>query len=84
MKTHEEIFMAAVRGIPTHHVTKALSALTPGINWMKCSKTHMAESYANALRSERPVYPSLKRVDVHMLARMANARAKKQRNWETA
>ena len=79
--TPSPLFMAALRGIPVHHVTAALTSLTPGINWMRCSKTHMAECYDNACTSPRPVYPRLANISLDQLARRARARAARDRNW---
>lgn len=71
-------FMAAVRGIPAHHVTKAMTALTPGVNWMYCSKRHIAENLDDS------IYPACARVDIERLARMARARANHEHHWEKA
>lgn len=43
-KTHGDRFAAAVRGIPGHHVTKAMNQLTPGHLWDGSSKTRMARA----------------------------------------
>lgn len=68
-------FMSLVRGVPAHHVTKAMTALTPGVDWMYCSKRHIAENLDDS------IYPVCKRIDIERLARMARARANKDANW---
>lgn len=55
-------FMDKFRGVPTHHVTEAFSACTPGIIWSKCSKAHMAEAWAN------PKRPMMQTITLDMIA----------------
>lgn len=70
-------FMAAVRGIPTHHVTQALRHMTR-IDWSGCSKSDMADDMDGS------IYPVCSRVDIHQLSRMALARAQGNVNWRDA
>lgn len=42
---HTAEFLAAVKPFPAPVVAKAMTNITLGINWAKCSKSHMAESY---------------------------------------
>lgn len=84
--TTEAAFMAAVRGIPTHHVTKALSSMTPGINWTRCSKKSMADAYATSNDSAKPRWLGhyqLRNLDLERLARRAKARAERDPDWRT-
>jgi len=77
--TKGEQFLAAVRGIPNHHVTKALGSLTPGTDWAGCSKSHMARALDDA---ERGNYrPRLATIDLALLARRARARADGDQYW---
>lgn len=76
-------FMAAVRGIQTHHVIAAMNTLTPGINWMRCTKGHMAECFDKA-DGARATYPGLRGLDLDTLARRATARAAGQSDWRQA
>jgi hypothetical protein len=66
-------FRAAVKNIPTYDVALALRVLTPGTDWRGCNKTEMAEAYAVDKRHHE--------LDLQRLARMANARAAKARDW---
>ncbi len=87
MSRHAADFMAAVRGIQTHHVVAAMNTLTPGTNWMRCSKSHMAEQFEIANNpGSRPWsgYPGLRSVDLEVLARRAKARAAGQYDWYKA
>lgn len=45
---HAAAFMAAVKGIPVHFVTKALRDFTTGTDWTRCPKTYIARCYADA------------------------------------
>jgi beta-xylosidase len=42
-----EMFMAEFRGVPAPIIWKALNTLTSGVNWNKCTKKHLAESWAD-------------------------------------
>jgi hypothetical protein len=77
--TTKQAFMAAVRGIDTHHVVKALNSLTPGTNWAKCSKGLMSDEYRMAFGPYGS--PRLKRIDLEQLKRRAQARADGNRDW---
>lgn len=74
-------FMAAVRGIPAHHVTKALNCFTWGVDWSKCSKRHMAEEYELAHVPNGRGRASLRTLDLNHLARMAKARQQGDPYW---
>lgn len=39
-------FLAAMKGIPTHHVAYAMGQATPGVVWKGCTKARLAEAYA--------------------------------------
>lgn len=73
-------FLYYVRGIPGHCVTAALTEMTPGINWSKCSKTLMAEQYALVMSDDprRSVlgHTSLGKINLTDLANRARARMK--------
>ena len=46
---HMDEFMAATKGFTAHEVAVQVQELfTPGINWRRCGKRHMAEEYANS------------------------------------
>ena len=75
-------FMAAVRGIPAHHVTKALNRQMSGIDWSRCSKGLMAQEYENAhTKEERAYKPEMKRIDLGLLNKQATARMNGEYNW---
>ena len=38
----QEQFMAYFRGVPASKLWKALNKLTPGIDWSRCPKEHLA------------------------------------------
>lgn len=46
IETRTKLFMAAVKGLTASSVAQALNLQTPGINWMGCSKGHMADAFA--------------------------------------
>lgn len=72
MTTPKEDFMAAMRGLPGHHVTAALNTYHRGVNWTKCSKGHIAECYENAaMLGERAPFRWLAFVDLQELAKKA-------------
>lgn len=49
MKTdHKAAFLAAVKGVPNHVVTRVLNEFTPGTSWTRCGKEHIAECYEKA------------------------------------
>lgn len=68
-------FLAAVRGIPTHHVAMALNEFTFGLTWAKCSKKYMAKEF------DRLSHKNLQRVELAHLAVMARARADGFSHW---
>ncbi len=41
-------FMRATKGVPDYSVAIALSSLTPGRDWRKCMRGHMAAEWAKA------------------------------------
>jgi hypothetical protein len=66
---HYDAFMTAVRGIPAHTVARNLNAHTPGVNWHRCSKSHIAECYAHAMtKSIYAHWPTLKHLDLNDFA----------------
>jgi hypothetical protein len=74
-------FLAAVRGIPAHHVTKALNTYTPGINWARCTKQLMAEQIDYALHGKYG-HKILLTIDLQQLARRARARMHAETRWQ--
>jgi hypothetical protein len=83
--TNREAFLAAVRGIPNHHLTQALNQLTPGIDWRGSSRARMAESYDNS-NNDDPLVRSrghnrMKSLDLETLAMLARARADGYALW---
>jgi len=74
-------FLAAVRGIPTHHVAKALCTFTSGIDWTGSSKQRLAERFDDAFTRSNSSYPALARVDLGKLAKLARARAEGFDYW---
>jgi ribosomal protein L44E len=61
-----DAFMAACKGYTAHQVSIAMNKQTPGINWRKCSKGHMADSYAAA--GQYIVHASAKKISLKQLA----------------
>lgn len=67
-------FMARTRGVPAWTVAKALSRLTPGIDWRRCSRGRMADEWAAARATAEvggsvlSIYASLKYVTLDALA----------------
>lgn len=57
-------FMARFRGVAAHRVTRAVSQLTPSVNWIGCSKSYMAYRWA----SGGPDYRGLKRLTLDAIA----------------
>jgi hypothetical protein len=49
-------FMVTMRPYAAHKVSRALTALTPGIDFGGCSKGHMAEAWASAANNPRCNY----------------------------
>lgn len=45
---HMDAFRKAVKGIAVHHIAKAMNAHCSGVNFQGCTRTHMAEVWANA------------------------------------
>lgn len=72
-------FMAAVRGIPNHHVTKALNTLTPGTDWRNSTKNSMSGAYAGSYGPNS----GYTRIDLELLRLRALARMNGDRNWST-
>jgi hypothetical protein len=63
---NELLFGRTMRGIPTDVVAYAFSRLSPGINWVGCSKAHMAQEWANENpfnvfrgRGSKPTLPAI-------------------------
>lgn len=52
---HKEAFLAAVKGVPNHVVTRVLNNVTTGPVWTRCSKDYMAQCYAKAKRPDHPL-----------------------------
>lgn len=74
--TTKQAFLDAVRGIDANHVTRALSSLTPGIDWRNSTKTAMAAKYEQAqVEGVRSSYPRLQTLNLQHLALKAKARA---------
>lgn len=77
--------MAAVRSVPGNHVAAALNAMTPGINWFGCSKSHMAQSWAKAHEEiDRQDGRAIAAVDITELAAVARSRHAGDSNWRDA
>lgn len=53
---YEAAFLAAVRGIPTDTVGKAMTRHSSGVNWRGCTKAHMAEEYGRANTERNPTF----------------------------
>lgn len=68
-------FLAAVRGIPTHHVALTLNEFTFGLRWGGCSKKYMAKEF------DRQSHKALQRIELAHLAVMARARADGFDRW---
>jgi hypothetical protein len=80
-----DAFMAAVRGIPTHHVTRALNSLTPGIDWRGTTKGRMAEAYGDAnTPGTRYSYYQLRGLNLAVLRLRALQRAASNPNTASA
>lgn len=85
---HKQAFLQALRGVGTSHVAKAFNSITPGINWMGCSKGHMAEEYAgfkdgdttNTLHRYKSNRVD-KDIDLELLVKRAKARAAGRDDW---
>ncbi|WP_157270138.1 hypothetical protein [Azohydromonas aeria] len=80
-------FMAAVRGIDTPHIAKALGTFTPGTDWCSCSKYRMAECYGHAVLDRCPgvlnlTSEGLRRMDLGLLAMRARACAQGREGWQ--
>ncbi len=83
--TNREVFLAAVRGIPNHHLTQALNQLTPGTDWRGSSRALMADSYENSNHDD-PIVRSrghnrMRNLDLETLAMLARARADGYALW---
>lgn len=84
---HIAAFKAALRGVGANHVAAAFNTITPGINWMGCSKTVMAAEYARfkvgKLNSSGRYSDSMPTsvIDLELLSRRARTRASGQYNW---
>lgn len=76
-------FMAALRGVPAHHVTAALHTLTWDVNWNGCSKGHIADEWSAAHdpHGRNLHHPALSRVKLATLAARARARAAGLPDW---
>jgi hypothetical protein len=62
---HYDAFMTALKGVPAHTVARNLNALTPQVNWHRCSKSHIAECYAHAMiKSTYAHWPNLEHLDL--------------------
>lgn len=72
MRTKEQ-FMERFKGVPAHEVARALTSLTPGINWNGCPKGHLAERWVAAEAS--PCTNSYGRLHLVSLDDIANRRA---------
>jgi hypothetical protein len=68
-----EAFIKATRGVGAWRVAKALNRVTSGIDWRGCSKTHMANEYANecvlAARGQRTWCAGLAKMDLEAFRR---------------
>lgn len=64
---HFSAFMVAVRGIPGYLVARAMNTFTPGVIWVRCSKTHMAEQYAMAKCGSPNAHKRLSKIDLDKL-----------------
>ena len=81
-------FLKAVKGIPGHHVIAAMNIATPGIEWRHCSKTSMAEAYAQHLSGKRfslswQANDGMTNLDLDLLRRAALERKHGNREWHT-
>ena len=77
-------FMAAVKGVPGHHVAAALRVMTPGVDWTGCSKSHMASDYASARRGRVTVSKYLATIALSALRAKAIARGDGRPDWKNA
>lgn len=77
---HRQKFMTATKGVPAHHLSKALGTFTPGIEWAQSPKGHMADQWAKAVvtQDDREGLPN---VDLEVLVRRANSRARGEQSW---
>lgn len=84
--THEEYkaaFMAAVKGYTASVVTQCLSTMTPGVNWLGCSKGYMAERYADSATGKSISFGRSYTVDLAVLTTKCAAHKKKMENQRT-
>ncbi len=80
-------FMAAMRGIPGHHIAQVLTAMTPAVHFSSSyPKSRMATTYENANdhRWTDSASRSLRALDLEVVSRRARARMAGDRNWRTA
>ena len=86
---HKDNFIRAMHGIPTHHVVAAMNAATSGINWTGCSKSHMADRYAQVMCEMRfslssTANTAMRAIDLQELRRAAIERSLKNPDWSKA
>lgn len=80
-----KVFLDVMRGIPAHHVTKALMTMTPGIDFRGCSKALMADCYVRSNTQGRsPYHASMCGLDLEKVRRRALARMSGDREWARA
>jgi hypothetical protein len=85
-RPHFDAFMAAVRGVPAHHVAMALAEQQwTSASWASCGKGFMAYHYAQQKSAgTSSLGTGLRAVDVDKLGRQARARAALQIGWRSA
>jgi hypothetical protein len=84
MTTPAATFLAAVRGIPAHHVAAVMTHMIPGVIYSStCTKQTLARSYENASnpRWTDSASCAIRRLDLDTVARRAKARMAGERGW---
>ncbi len=69
-RTIEE-FMDAVKGVPANMVARYLNRNVPGVNYLGCSKSQLAESWAAIDNPDRNEATSIAKITIEMLQAMA-------------
>lgn len=85
---HKLAFLAALRGIPGHHVIAAMNVATVGVEWRHCSKDQIAKAYATVKNGRsfslsRTADEGMSRLDLEALRRAANERSLGNPQWHT-
>ena len=80
IQSQRQKFMSATKGIQAHHLSKALGTFTPGVDWAQSPKGHMADRWAEAV-VKQDNRENLLEVDLEVLVRRANSRARGEEGW---